>query len=84
MPVEELLAHASRFARVLVVDETRRSGGVSESVVTALVDGGYSGAVTRVCSADSIVPLGPGADAVLLQEAQITAALLARADRRHA
>ena len=32
------LAEASRTGRVLVVDETRRSGGVSEAIITALID----------------------------------------------
>src|SRR5690606_3633775 len=41
LPREELLRIASTFSRVLVVDETRESGGVSESVITALVDGGH-------------------------------------------
>ena len=62
-------ARAAGFDRVLVVDETRRSGGVSESVVAALVDGGYTGRIGRVTSADSFIPLGPAADHVLLSEA---------------
>jgi 2-oxoisovalerate dehydrogenase E1 component len=56
---------------VLVVDETRRSGGVSEGVVTALVDAGFPGALARVTSDDSFVPLGPAASTVLLDEATI-------------
>jgi 2-oxoisovalerate dehydrogenase E1 component len=71
LPVEALLRHATRFERVLVVDETRRSGGVSEGVVAALVDGGYRGRLARVASADSFVPLGPAAELVLLAEAEI-------------
>lgn len=60
--------------RVLVVDETRCSGGVSEAVFAALVDGVFPGAINRVCSADSFVPLGPAAAHVLLGEAEIEAA----------
>jgi 2-oxoisovalerate dehydrogenase E1 component len=71
LPTEALLRHASRFNRVLVVDETRRSGGVSEGVVAALVDGGYRGALARVASADTFVPLGPATEHVLLSEAEI-------------
>ncbi len=59
---------AAGFDRVVVVDETRRSGGVSESVMTALVDGGHPGRISRVTSADSFIPLGPAADHVLLSE----------------
>lgn len=76
LPVDDLLQRARGFDRVLVVDETRRSGGVSEGVVTALVDGGYRGAISRVTSKDSIIPLGPAASTVLLSEEDIIDALL--------
>ncbi len=74
LPREELLRVASAFKRVLVVDETRESGGVSESVITALVDGGFEGIVRRVTSVDSFIPLGPAADHVLLSEVDILGA----------
>ncbi|KAF0847395.1 transketolase C-terminal domain-containing protein [Nocardia caishijiensis] len=77
LPVEDLLDHARATGRVLVADETRRSGGVSESICTALVDAGYRGALARVTSADSFVPLGPAADTVLLGETDIDKAALA-------
>ncbi|MEV0080093.1 thiamine pyrophosphate-dependent enzyme [Nocardia neocaledoniensis] len=76
LPVEDLLQHAEATGRVLVADETRRGGGVSESVYAALIDAGYRGALARVTSADSFVPLGPAADTVLLGEADIEAAAL--------
>ena len=66
LPEDALNEVAQGFDSVLVVDETRRSGGVSEAVVSVLVDGGYGGRISRVTSADSFVPLGPGADTVLL------------------
>jgi 2-oxoisovalerate dehydrogenase E1 component len=44
--------------------------------VTALVDGGYCGAISRVTSKDSIIPLGPAAGTVLLSEDEIIDALL--------
>ena len=59
LPVDELAAYAAGFGRVLVVDETRRSGGVGEGIVSALVERGYDGRIARVASADSYVPLGP-------------------------
>jgi 2-oxoisovalerate dehydrogenase E1 component len=77
LPVVELLNHARSFGHLLVVDETRRSGGVSEGVVATLVDAGYEGVIRRVTSEDSVIPLGPAADAVLLSEADIVAAALA-------
>lgn len=74
LPVEDLLHHAAATGRVLVADETRRSGGVSESICAALIDAGYRGALTRVTSEDSFVPLGPAAATVLLDEATIESA----------
>ncbi|WP_372464224.1 thiamine pyrophosphate-dependent enzyme [Nocardia africana] len=74
LPVDDLLHHAHASGAVLVADETRRSGGVSESVCTALLDGGFDGRLARVTSADSFVPLGPAAELVLLSEAAIEAA----------
>jgi 2-oxoisovalerate dehydrogenase E1 component len=74
LPTEALLEKAKRFDRVLVVDETRRSGGVSLGVVAALVDGRFTGVVRRVASHDSVIPLGPAADCVLLSEDDIVRA----------
>ncbi|MGW5110453.1 thiamine pyrophosphate-dependent enzyme [Nocardia sp. NPDC004123] len=74
LPVADLVEHARATGRVLVADETRRSGSVSEAVCAALLDAGFEGRVARVTSADSFVPLGPAAAAVLLDEAAIEAA----------
>jgi 2-oxoisovalerate dehydrogenase E1 component len=80
LPVAEVLRAVTTSKGVLVVDETRRTGGVSEGVVTGLVEGGYPGTVRRVTAADSPVPLGPAAEHVVLTEAKVetaTRALLA-------
>lgn len=74
LPVADILREANVTGRTLVVDETRASGGVSEGVLAALVDGGYRGAVARIASADSFIPLGDAALTVLLSEEQIEAA----------
>jgi 2-oxoisovalerate dehydrogenase E1 component len=63
-----MLAAALATGRVLVADETRATGGVSEGIVTALIDAGFSGPIGRVTSADSFIPLGDAAEAVLLSE----------------
>src|SRR5699024_8974369 len=84
LTVEDLVNNAAACGRVLVVDETRRSGGVSESVCTILLDNGWHGEVSRVTSTDSFVPLGPAAQHVLLDEATIETAagkLLVRRSR---
>jgi 2-oxoisovalerate dehydrogenase E1 component len=79
LPVEAVLATSPR--RVLVVDETRRSGGVSEGVLAGLVDGGYDGPMARVASKDSFIPLGDAARLVLLSEDEIAGAVIALAQR---
>ncbi|GII94023.1 thiamine pyrophosphate-dependent enzyme [Sinosporangium siamense] len=73
LPAEEMLKAVWGVPRLLVVDESRAGGGVSEAVVAALVDGGFPGAVGRVNSVDSFVPLGPAADQVLLGEGDVLA-----------
>ena len=47
---------------------------MSEAVIAVLVDGGYRGRISRVTSADSFIPLGPGAETVLLSVDDIVAA----------
>jgi 2-oxoisovalerate dehydrogenase E1 component len=76
LPVDDVLREASATHRVLIVDETRASGGVSEGVVTALVDAGYTGHLARVAAADSYIPLGDAANHVLLSESSIFKAAL--------
>ncbi len=80
LPVEDILAAARSTGRVLVVDETRHSGGVGEGVVTALVEGGFTGPIHRVTSQDSFVPLGTAAEHVLLSEDEIEKGALALAE----
>ena len=74
LPADDILREAAATGRVLVADETRRTGGVSEAVLAVLADGGFDGKVARVTSEDSFVPLGDGAAAVLLSQQAIEAA----------
>ncbi|MET0453260.1 MAG: thiamine pyrophosphate-dependent enzyme [Mycobacterium sp.] len=76
LPVADVLREANATGRTLVVDETRTSGGVSEGVMATLIDHGYTGALARVASEDSFIPLGDAALKVLLSEEQIEAAAL--------
>ena len=73
------LAHAAEVGRVVVVDETRHQGGAGEAVVTALVEGGFSGPIRRVAARDSFVPLGDAANLVLVGEDDIAGAARALA-----
>ena len=76
LPVADVLREAAATRRTLVVDETRRTGGVGEGIVAELVDAGYDGRLVRVSSKDSFVPLGDAARLVLLSEDEIEAAAL--------
>ncbi|MGW4126033.1 thiamine pyrophosphate-dependent enzyme [Nocardia sp. NPDC004711] len=76
LPRADILREARATGRVLVVDETRRSGGVAEGVLAALVDEGFTGPMARVASEDSFIPLGDAALEVLLTEDTIEAAAI--------
>jgi 2-oxoisovalerate dehydrogenase E1 component len=76
LPIKDILREANATGRVLVVDETRATGGVAEGVLTALIDEGFTGTLARVTSKDSFIPLGDAALKVLLDEDTIEAAAL--------
>jgi 2-oxoisovalerate dehydrogenase E1 component len=71
LPVEDILREARATGRVLIADETRRSAGIGEGVIAALVEHGFDGRIARVASKDSFVPLGDAANLVLLSEDEI-------------
>ncbi len=77
LPIEDIAREAVATQRVLVVDETRRTGGVSEGVIASLIDIGYDGQLARITSKDSFVPLGDAARLVLVSEDEIEVAALA-------
>jgi 2-oxoisovalerate dehydrogenase E1 component len=69
LPEAWLGRHATECGRVVVLDEGRRSGGVGEAMVTAVVEHGAAGiAVRRVAGVDTYIPLGPVARRVLPDE----------------
>jgi 2-oxoisovalerate dehydrogenase E1 component len=74
LPADDLIREATATGAVLVADETRRSGGVSEGVITTLSDAGFDGQVARATSEDSFVPLGEAARTVLLSQQAIETA----------
>ena len=74
LPLDDLLQAADATGRVLVVDETRRTGGVAEGVIATLLDAGFHGPVARVAAEDSFVPLGPAALHVLVSPDRVEAA----------
>jgi 2-oxoisovalerate dehydrogenase E1 component len=70
-PLDEatITAAVEATGRVLVVDEGRRTGGLSEAVVTAIVDNMATlPAIARYCGEDTFIPLGPAWEHVLPSE----------------
>jgi 2-oxoisovalerate dehydrogenase E1 component len=64
--------HAGQCARILVVDEGRRSAGVGEGVITAVVEAGLGGKpLRRVVGEDTYTPLAGAAFLVIPSEADI-------------
>jgi 2-oxoisovalerate dehydrogenase E1 component len=76
LPVDDIMREANATDRVLIVDETRETGGVGEGVLAELLAHGYTGKVARVASSDSFIPLGDAALRVLLSEDTIEAAAM--------
>lgn len=63
---EAVFQAVSRCKRVLIVDECRRTGSVSEELVTCLVERGMcSDRLARLTAEDSFIPLGRAATATL-------------------
>ncbi|MEM6372833.1 MAG: thiamine pyrophosphate-dependent enzyme [Pseudomonadota bacterium] len=73
LPVEALITALEGCNRVLVVDETRATGGVSEGVITAL-SGRIDVPVTRLAAADSFIATGPAYGATMPSRDSILAA----------
>ena len=80
LPIDDMVRHAVDIGRVVVVDETRRSGGVGEAIVSGLVECGVDVPITRVAGQDSFVPLADAANLVLVSEDDIEQAI--RSGRR--
>ena len=76
LPVADMLREARATGRVLIVDETRRTGGVAEGITAALLQHEFAGPLGVVASQDSVIPLGDAASLVLLSEDEIEKAAL--------
>src|SRR5690606_11385356 len=70
-----IVEQARRGRRILIVDEGRRSAGVGEGVLTAIIEGGFGGRpFGRVVGADTFTPLAGAALLVIPGEDDIVAA----------
>jgi 2-oxoisovalerate dehydrogenase E1 component len=72
LPLEAFESHARACGAVLVADECRATGGgVADALIAHLAERGFPGRLGSARAADSYVPLGPAASAVLLGEDDI-------------
>ena len=64
-----ILAAAKPCKNLLIVDEARRSGSLSEKLMTIFAEAGRGDAVSRITAEDCFIPLGPAAEVVLPSKA---------------
>ncbi|HET7359220.1 MAG TPA: transketolase C-terminal domain-containing protein, partial [Rhodanobacteraceae bacterium] len=70
-----IAAQAKSARRIIVLDEGRRSAGVGEGVITAIVEAGFGATpLERVVGEDTFTPLAGAALLVLPGEADVVAA----------
>lgn len=76
---EAIAGHAAQCGGVLIVDEGRRSGGVSEAIAMGLIehlDAADRREIRRVVGDDTYIPLGPAANLVLPSDEDVFNAAL--------
>jgi 2-oxoisovalerate dehydrogenase E1 component len=76
LPWDDVLRHSQATGRVLVVDESRHSGNVSEALLAGLFERAPGVRAARVTAADCFVPLGDAAELVLVSQAEVMEAAL--------
>lgn len=78
LPIEAILREVSQAKRVLIVDEGRRSGSLSEALMTLLIEQASPNLkLQRLTGEDSFIPLGNAWQYVLPSRDQIVTAVLA-------
>lgn len=66
--------NARNCSKILVLDEGRETGGISEEIFTALDEAGIKGDKARVTGADTYIPLAAAANLVLPSDEQVLSA----------
>ncbi|WP_194756427.1 dehydrogenase E1 component subunit alpha/beta [Aliidiomarina indica] len=75
LPMESLLAAIGESEHVLIVDECRETGSVSEELWTRLQESNCPALLGRICADDSFIPLAKAAYHVLPGRAGIVSAV---------
>lgn len=74
LDIEAILVAIGTARHILVVDECRRTGSMSEELITGFVENECQVPFKRLCAEDSFIPLGTAAYKVLPSEADILTA----------
>lgn len=69
--VEEIVAAVADCRKILIVDECRKSGSLSEKLMTILTEAGRGDVISRITAEDCFIPLGPAAELVLPSKTSI-------------
>ena len=77
LPIDAVMQEINACGQVLIVDECRKSGSISEELITHIYERSFDGNLRRLTARDSFVPLGPAANSVLISEDEIDNALKA-------
>jgi 2-oxoisovalerate dehydrogenase E1 component len=85
LPAPDVLHHAQATGTLLVVDDARKSGGVSEALAALVLDSEAPVRFARVTAADCWIPIGPAAAHALPSEDAVVerGVLLHRSARGH-
>ncbi|MBL8858358.1 MAG: MFS transporter [Planctomycetes bacterium] len=76
LPFDAVRKHADECGKVLVVDECRATGaGIADAIIANLAEQGTRAKLRSVRAADCYVPLGSAANAVLVSQDDIVAAV---------
>jgi 2-oxoisovalerate dehydrogenase E1 component len=81
LPEEAIVKAAADCKAVLIVDEARRSGSLSEKLMTAFAEAGRGDGTQRITAEDCFIPLGPAAELMLPSKESIIAAALVATGR---
>ncbi len=65
LAMDAVLEAVGPARRVLIVDECRRTGSLSEELMARFADAGWARPLSRLTAEDSFIPLGPAATSVL-------------------
>ena len=74
LPMKAILNAVRGCENILIVDECRRSGSLSEALMAMLMEAGITAPISRVTGQDSFIPLGNAAYQVMPSADDITAA----------